>query len=73
MATCAAIIEGMQILMKYQKEPNDIFGVSAEHDVIYCGPMLDHLEGKLTEEEKKRLGELGWHEDSEGDCWAHFT
>lgn len=72
MATCAAVIEGMQILMKYQK-PDDVFGVSAEHDVIYCGPMLDELEGKLTDAEKERLEELGWHTDSEGDCWAHFT
>lgn len=72
MATCASVIEGMQILMKYQ-EPDDIFGVSAEHDVLYCGPSLSELEGKLTDEEKQKLDDLGWHEDSEGDCWACFT
>ncbi len=72
MASHDEVIEGLQILKKYVKKERDV-GLSAEHDVIYAGPMLDELEGKLTPEDKKRLEELGWHEDSEGECWARFT
>jgi len=71
-ATTKDVIEGLQILVKYQIE-EDPFGVDAQHDILYCGPSLEDLEGKLTKEDRKRLIDLGWHEDSEGTCWACFV
>lgn len=66
------VIGGLQILKKYQNVGRS-YGVNAEHDVLYCGPSLTDLEGKLTEEDRKELERLGWHEDSEGECWAIFV
>jgi len=71
MATIQEVTAGMQILLKYVT-PKD-HHVVAEHDVIYCGPDLRDFKGKLSAEDKKRLKELGWHEDSEGSCWAKFV
>lgn len=71
MATIQEVTEGMQILLKYCDAKSH--HVAAEHDVIYCGPDLRDLKGKLSPEDKKRLKEIGWHEDSEGSCWARFV
>lgn len=71
MATLDEVINGLQILQKYAGKESD--RIDAQHDVIYAGPNLEELEGKITEEDKAKLEELGWHEDSEGDCWARFT
>jgi hypothetical protein len=71
MALINEVIEGLQILKKYAGENSS--SIDAQHDVIYAGPSLDELEGRLTEEDRKRLDELGWHEDTEGECWARFT
>lgn len=48
-------------------------GVESGHDVIYSGPGLSTLEGKITAEDEKALEDAGWHKDSEGSCWAFFT
>lgn len=60
----ANIIEGMQIIAKHTK---DQYCVQGEHDQIYCG----EFDLPLSEEEKKRMSELGWFEDNES--WSCYT
>ena len=55
----------MQILIKYC-DPNS-HKIAAEHDEIYFGD--EGLE--VTEEDKKRLDELGWHLGDVG--WMRFV
>ena len=57
------LIEGLQILEHYDKY--GCFDVA--HD-IFIGP-----EGNPSDEDRKRLGELGWFESGEYDCWCMFT
>lgn len=59
------LIEGLQILDKY---PNGY--ISAEHDIIYAGP--EDI-SKITSEDQKALKKLGWHLDTENNCWATFV
>lgn len=66
MATATEVIAGLQVLGKYDSD-----AICAEHDVIYAGPQLEDLE--LSEEDRKTLEANGWHEDSEGNCWARFV
>ena len=61
----AKLVEGLQILMKYGE-----VDVEAQHDIIYCGPEDPPT---MTDEDRTRLEELGFHVDSETDSWAHFT
>lgn len=65
MADAKKIVEGLQILMKHGE-----VAVDAQHDILCAGPGID---GELTDEEKAKLVELGWHWDEECDSWAHFT
>lgn len=60
----ANIIEGMQIVAKHSK---DQYCVTAEHDQIWCGA----YDLPMTEEEKKRMEELGWFEAE--DSWSVFV
>ncbi len=60
------ILEGLIILKKYVA--NGSF--SAEHDEIYAGG--DGQEN-MTEEDKKKMDELGWFFDEDNDSWTHFT
>lgn len=66
MADAKKIIEGLSIMQKHGLSVE----VDAQHDVLYAGPGID---GELTDEEQKKLEELGWHWDEEFDCWAIFT
>lgn len=59
------IIQGLQILAKY-KQPD----ISAEHDVICAGPSLGT---EVSFEDAEALDALGWHHDSELECWARFV
>jgi hypothetical protein len=59
------IIEGLTILKKYVKGQE---WISAEHDMIYGPP----TEGVISDEDAKRLDDLGWHKE-DGDSWAAFT
>ncbi len=65
MAQLRQVIEGMQILIKYC-DPNS-HEIAAEHDEIYFGD--EGLE--VTEEDKKRLDELGWRLGDVG--WMRFV
>lgn len=63
----AAWIEALQIFQKYQ--PNETFVMSAEHDIIYtgCSPDL------VSDDDKKRLEELGLHVDEDLDSFYAHT
>ncbi len=61
-----ALAEAFTIMAKYSDEP---FVTCAEHDIIYAhAPSKD-----LSSDDRKRLEELGWHEEEEHNCMATFT
>jgi hypothetical protein len=68
MARMAHLCEAFEIFMKYN--PGQWLE-GAEHDVIY-GPAEDDLDG-LTEEDKKKLLELGWNIDEGFGGWYHYV
>lgn len=59
--------EGLDIISKYIEDGD----IAAEHDQIWAGPD-DASEMNISEEDLKRLDELGWFIDEEFDCWTHF-
>lgn len=70
MATLQDVILGLKILQKYCEEEHLI---CAEHDVIYAGPDLSELEGKMSEEDEKKLLAAHWHKSKQGGSWAKFV
>lgn len=71
MPTMLEVIEGLMILSRYC-DADDHGSVSAEHDILYAGP--DNFNpGAMSKKDRRRLKELGWHVDSEFDCWARFV
>ena len=64
------IVEGLLIFKKYfDQTPTRRRGdINFEHDECFAGP----LPSIVSEEDKKRLEELGWGPDEENDCWHHF-
>lgn len=58
-------IEGFQIFAKY----DHIDDTSAEHEIFYAGPDPE----VVSEEDLKRLDELGWFPQEKYNCFAHFT
>lgn len=78
MASVAEVVEGLEILAKTASVPRGLAENGetdtrtahlggANHDIIW-GPEADP-----SDEDKKRLDELGWHFDSESDCWSRFV
>lgn len=67
MATYKALIEGLQILAKYEGEDKHIGG--AEHDILCAA----RSSVEVSAEDAERLDALGWHKDSEMDSWARFV
>ena len=67
MATFSQVVEGLQILAKY--EDGNEHTVTAEHDIIWAG----RISPSLTEEEKKKLNDLGWHYDEDVERWGIFV
>lgn len=78
MASIAEVVEGLEILSKTANVPRGLAedGVTdrrtahlggAEHDIL-LGPQADPCV-----EDRNRLDELGWHYDSEFECWARFV
>jgi hypothetical protein len=61
MATFNQVVEGLQILAKYED--------GNEHDIIWAG----RISPSLTEEEKKKLNDLGWHYDEDVERWGIFV
>ena len=78
MASVAEVVEGLEILAKTASVPAGLAEQGetdtrtahlngAGHDII-CGPDADP-----SDEDKKRLDELGWHFDEECDSWSRFV
>ena len=78
MASISEVVEGLEILAKTAKVPAGLAEKGetdtrtahiggANHDIIY-GPDCDP-----SPEDIKRLEELGWHVDSDTDCWSRFV
>ena len=59
------VIDGLTILMRHGATHAE-----GQHDIIFAGP---ELSTELTDEEKAKMEELGWHFDEETDSWAKFT
>ena len=62
-------IKGLRIFQKYGSDVPGQETFSADHDIIYVGTAPE----ATSEEDKKTLDELGFHECSEYDCWGWFT
>jgi hypothetical protein len=60
------IIRGIEIIRKYEGDP---YPVTAEHDVLYCGPY--ETREKMTEEERELMDTYGWLEVD--GSWGFFT
>ena len=78
MASVAEVVEGLEILAKTANVPpcraergetdtRTALLNGAGHDII-CGPDADP-----SEDDKRRLEELGWHFDEEYDSWSRFV
>ena len=66
MSTGQKLIEAFTIL---DKSNGMKYGLCAEHDVILTQIALKDL----SDDDKNKLKELGWHENEEFDCIAMFT
>lgn len=59
------IIEGLQIIQKSKPTKESDYHFRAEHDEIFVGS----LEWKMSDDDKKRMEELGWEADEDIDGW----
>lgn len=63
------LIESLQIFSKYF-DADEKWPTNCEHDIlILC--VADDEEG-ITEEDVKRLDELGWFWSDEYECWCSY-
>jgi len=62
MSSTKQIIEGMQILLTYQDEPNG-YHTGADHEVIY----MYATDRPVSPEDLEKLAALGWHQEGEED------
>lgn len=63
--TTTNIIEGLQLINKSKPEGESDYHFRAEHDEVWAGS----LDWPMSEEDKKRMEELGWHADEDCDGW----
>ncbi|MHB1950225.1 MAG: hypothetical protein ACYCQK_01970 [Acidiferrobacteraceae bacterium] len=79
------MIEGLQILAKYEERGLEAPINGAEHDIVFAasGDFSDEefdqdddeyvlRDSRLTEADQARLVELGWHVDEDAESWAHY-
>ena len=66
MAKFRDIIEGLEILAKYEPEGKESQIAGAGHDIIWVS------DKKVSEDDERQLGLLGWHWNRDGDCWSHY-
>ena len=63
------LIEALTIILKYK---NLQWPTHCEHDVLY---VVEVTEDEVSEEDKKRLNELGFHYSNDSECgpsWLSF-
>lgn len=66
------LIEALTIFLKYAPADKDTYAPThCEHDIFLVAGMGIE-ENAVSAEDEKRLEELGFHWDSEYDCWASF-
>lgn len=63
--TCKAWAEVFEIFSKYEVDAS----VAVGHDIIYAGPEPEDV----SDDDMKRLEELGWFIDAEFGCLARFV
>lgn len=61
------LIESLTILAKYLDET--YAPTHCEHDILMVPGVTKE---EVSEEDAKKLDDLGWHYDTEYDCWASF-
>lgn len=64
MITYDGMIESIQIFRKYATSGAEEFPMGPMHDQLYAGPSPEIV----SEEDKKRLSELGWFEEYDSFC-----
>ena len=65
------IYEGLTILHKYDRNGDENWSYSFQHDQFWVGAAdFDDYVERMSDEDIKRMGELGWMEDE--DSWSHF-
>lgn len=57
------MLKSCEIFVKY----NLTDYLEADHDIIF-GPVIG---AKFSDEDEKKLKELGWDKSDEYDCWCH--
>lgn len=63
-------IEALTILSNYESTGlASSLNMSAEHDIIYIGPDPD----EVSEEDTRRLEELGFLADENSECFSRFV
>ena len=60
------IIEGLLLIQKTKPATESDYHFRAEHDKIFVGS----LEWPMSDEDKKRMEELGWNADEDIDGWV---
>lgn len=63
--TTTNIIEGLQLINKSKPEGKSDYHFRAEHDEVWAGS----LDWPMSNEDKKRMEELGWNADEDCDGW----
>lgn len=64
MSTIEQVIEGLKIFTKYGGD------ISAEHDIIYAGCMINN---EISQEDQDQLTELGWKFNDGLETWYYFV
>lgn len=63
------LIAALNIFLKYTTDKNSYSPTHCEHDVFM---VVGIEEDQVSEEDRVRLDELGFHWDNEYDCWSSF-
>ncbi len=64
-----AVIQGLQLIAKYCEHGEETqFAVEGGHEIIYA--RSDQHKEEWSEEDAKRMEELGWFWESDGEGWA---
>jgi len=65
----SSVLEGLKILAKYLPD-TDGYYVGAEHDELY---VYEVKTDEITEEDRKRLEELGWDQGEDEGVWERYV
>lgn len=60
------LIKALQIFLKYR---NEKWPTHCEHDIMLISSVTEE---EVSEEDQSQLKDLGFHWNSEYDCWASY-